>query len=102
MRNIRISDKTYELIKDQLNEEEEKSIEDLQDLVGQTYTFWCARYIYHGKVKAVNTTYITLENAGIVYDTGELDSKEPSDKQDLPKDCQILWSAVESFMKLRW
>ena len=82
--------------------EEEKPIEDLTDLIGQTYTFWCARYIYHGRVKAVNSTYVTLEDAGVVYETGEFDAKQAVDMQSLPKDCQVLWSAVESFMKLKW
>ncbi len=90
------------MIKDKLSEVEVKPIEDLKDLIGQTFTFWCARYIYHGKVKAVNSTYITLTDAGIVYETGELGAKEPLDRQATPNEVQVLWGAVESFMKLKW
>lgn len=102
MKTINISDETYEKIKDKLTQDEVKPIKELKDLVGQTFTFWCARYIYHGEVKEVNSTYITLKNAGIVYETGELDAKEASDLQELPNEVQILWSAVESFTKMRW
>jgi len=102
MKTIKISDETYELIKDQLDETETKPIEDLNDLIGQVFTFWCARYIYHGKVKAVNSTYITLTDAGIVYETGELNAKNASDLQDTPNEIQIMWNAVESFTKLKW
>ena len=103
MKTIKISDKTYEKIKDQLKGSEEvKPIENLNDLIGQTYTFWCARYIYHGTVKAVNDTYITLENAGVVYETGELDAKKPSDLQELPHECYVLIQSVEAIIKVRW
>lgn len=102
MKTIKVSDETWEKIKDQVTAEEMKPVKELEDLVGQVYTFWCARYIYHGKVKAVNSTFITLEDAAIVYDTGALNAMKPADMQELPKGCQIVWSAVESFMALKW
>ena len=101
-RTITISDETWSKIKDQVSEDETKPIKELNDLVGQVYTFWCARYIYHGKVKEVNSTYITLEDAAIVYETGEFTAKSPVDMQELPKGCQIMWNAVESFIALKW
>ena len=102
MKTIKISDETYDKIKDQLSEDEIEPINDLKDLVGKTYTFWCARYIYHGKVKAVNSTYLTLENAGIVYETGSLNDKKASDLQGLPNDCHILIQSIESIVKMKW
>ena len=104
MKTLDLSDEQYSKIKDilKLEEEKDQTIKDLQDLVGKVYTFWCARYIYHGKVKAVNSTYITLEDAGIVYDTGELNAESANDLQSLPKGCQIVWGAVESFIALKW
>ena len=94
----------YAKIKDIVEKEQTKDVEikNLQDLVGQIYTFWCARYIYHGKVKSVNSTYITLEDAGIVYNTGSLDAVSAEDLQGLPHECQIVWGSVESFTKLKW
>ena len=102
MKTIKISSEIYEKIKDQLNGDEVEPINDLKDLVGKIYTFWCARYTYHGKVKAVNSTYITLEDAGIVYETGELNSKEASDLQELPNDCHVLVQSIESIIKMKW
>ena len=102
MKTIKISDETFEKIKDQLNGDEIVPINDLKDLVGKTYAFWCARYIYHGKVKVVNPTYIILEDAGIVYETGELEAKEASDLQKLPNECHVLIQSIESFGKMNW
>ena len=94
----------YAKIKDIVEKEQskEKDFKNLQDLVGQTYTFWCARYIYHGRVKSVNSSYIVLEDAGIVYETGELNASMATDLQALPNNCQIAWGAIESFTKLKW
>jgi len=104
MKTLQVTDEQYKKIQDIVGKEIDKdqAIKDLQDLVGKVYTFWCARYIYYGEVQAVNATFITLKNAGIVYDTGELNATEASDMQALPKGCQIVWGAVESFMLLNW
>ena len=102
MKTIKISDETYEKIKDQLKKAEVKPINDLKDLVGKTYTFWCARYIYHGKVKTVNATYIELTKAGIVYETGELDAGSAKDRQSLPNNVFVMRNAIESFYKPEW
>ena len=77
-------------------------INDLKDLVGQTVTLWCSRYIYHGMVAAVNDTYITLENAGIVYETGKLNAREPEDLQELPGECHVMVQSIESIIQLKW
>ena len=104
MKTLKVSEETYEKIKKQLADEDRvvRPIEDMEDLVGQTLTFWCARYIYHGKVKSVNDTFITLTDAGIVYETGDLDSKSPSDLQELPNDCQVLIQSVEAIIEMEW
>lgn len=99
MKTIKISDEIYEKIKGFV---EDKPIKALTDLIGETYTFWCTRYIYHGKVKEVTKDYVVLENAGIVYETGELDSKSASDLQKLPNNCFIMVQSIESFQKMNW
>ena len=101
MPTINISEETLEKIKDQLGSEYQE-IETLDDLVGKTYAFQCARYIYHGKVKSVNSTYIELTKAGIVYETGELNASSPSDRQELPNNVFVLRNAIESFYKPKW
>jgi len=100
-KTIEVSDETYDRIKNQLGEEV-KEIDSLEDLVGNTYLFQCARYIYHGKVKKVTANYIQLEKAGVVYETGELGAKNPTDRQELPKGVLVMRDAIESIYQLKW
>ena len=93
---------TYEKIKEQLREEERKEINNLEDLVGETYLFQCARYIYHGKIKSVNSSYVELENASVVFDTGDYSNSEADDKQSLPNGVFVLIGSIESFYQLNW
>jgi len=102
MKTLKISEETCEKIKNQLEDEEVKPIVELEDLVGHTYIFWCARYIYHGKVKAVNSSYVTLEDAGVVYETGELGGDSAKDIQVLPHDGHVMIQSIESFTKMNW
>ena len=101
MKTIEISEETYEKIKDQLGDEA-LEVENLDDLSGKKFLFQCARYIYYGKVRTINSTYIELEKAGIVYETGELKAKSASDFQELPSNVFIMRNAIESFWKPRW
>jgi len=104
MKTLKISEETYKKIKAQLKGEDKvvKIAESYEDLIGQTFTFWCVRYIYHGIVKAVNDNYITLEDAGIVYETGELNADEPSDLQKLENEVYIPLHSIEMFTSMRW
>jgi hypothetical protein len=101
---LKVSDETYKLIKKQLTKKDKvvKPIQDLEDMIGQTLTFWCSRYIYHGEVKAVNDTFITLTDAGIVYETGELDESKAKDLQELPNDCHVLIQSIEAIIPMEW
>jgi len=101
-RTIEVSDETYEAIKDQLTTDEQKEILNMEELVGETYLFQCARYIYHGEVAFVNSDYITLKNAGVVFNTGEYSASEAEDRQALPKGVKIMRASVEAFYKLNW
>lgn len=101
-KTLEVSDEIYEKIQDQLGEDDIKEIENLDDLIGETYCFQCARYIYHGKVKSVNSDYIELEKAGIVFETGSYDNKEPEDRQALPKNVYVLRQSIEAFYELKW
>jgi hypothetical protein len=101
-KTLEISDETYERIKAQLTQDESKEIKNLDELVGETYCFQCARYIYHGKVKSVNSDYIELTNAGVVFETGDYSNSSPSDRQSLPNNVFIMRGSVEAFYKLKW
>jgi hypothetical protein len=103
MPTLEVSDETLAKIKEQLGDELEiKEIESLDDLIGETYLFQCARYIYHGKVKSVTTTYIEIENAGIVFNTGDYSNTSPEDRQALPHNAFVMRQSIEAFYKMKW
>ncbi len=101
-KTITISEETYEAIKDQLTAEEAKEINNLKDLIGETYLFQCARYIYHGKVKTVTSDYIELESASVVFSTGTYDATEAEDMQKLPNNAFVLRQSIEAFYQMNW
>lgn len=75
--------------------------EGLLSLMGERVTLFCMNYIYTGKLIGVNDTCCQLENAAIVYETGEFSTPHWKDAQMLPHPIYIQMSAVESFMKLK-
>ena len=89
-------------IKEQLQEEEVKPINNMEELIGATYCFQCARYIYHGKVKSVNSDFIELEEASVVFETGSYEGSAAEDKQPLPEGVKVMRQSIESFYKLKW
>ena len=80
---------------------EEVSGEGLESLMGQRVTFFCMNYIYTGKLVGVNDTQVKLTDAVIVYETGELTTKDWKDAQNLPNDLYLLLNSVESYMVLK-
>jgi hypothetical protein len=70
MKEIRISDETYEKIKDQLLEDEGKNIESFSDMIGGKYFFRTVSYFVVGKVKKQIGQFFELENASWIPDTG--------------------------------
>jgi len=101
MKTIKISEEVYEKIKD-IIKEEDSLVKDLSELKGKLYTFWCTRYIYHGVVKEVNKSFITLENASVVFETGEYNATNASDIQKLPHEANVMIQSIESFQRMNW
>ena len=71
--------------------------EGLVSLLGQTVTFFCAVYIYTGKLVGVNSNYVKLESPKIVYETGSFDQKNWKDAQSLPNEFYIQTAMIEGF-----
>lgn len=76
---------------------EEVSGEGLVGLMGQNVTLFCLNYIYTGLLVGVNDSYLNLEKAKVVFETGAYDEKSWKDAQSLPGDWYVQLSAVESF-----
>lgn len=73
--------------------------EGLTALLGENVMLFCLNYIYAGKLVGVNTHDVLLENAQIVYETGELTAKKFQDAQALPDSLYVRTSAIESYCK---
>jgi hypothetical protein len=72
----------------------------LESLLGERVLLICAGYFYEGKLIGVNSTFVKLDDAGIVYLTGEWSSKEYSDIQKLhQKEWYVQRGLIESFGK---
>lgn len=72
--------------------------EGLEALMGQNVLLFCLNYIYTGKLVGVNSMFVKLEDAKIVYETGPFTSKGYTDAQALPTGVWYVHTAtVESF-----
>ena len=79
--------------------EVESKDEGLSGLLGQQVAVWCNTYIYAGTLVGVNETCIKLDDASVVYETGELTAKSFQDAQKIGKrPLYIQISAIEAFM----
>jgi hypothetical protein len=81
---------------------EEVDGEGLIALMGETVTLFCLNYIYAGTLVGVNETFVKLENAHVVYDTGSFTDKKFKDAQKLTNSTwYIQSSSIESFGLLK-
>ena len=80
---------------------EEVEGEGLVGLMGERVTLFCGNYIYTGDLAGVNTDYVKLENAAIVYETGSFTDKQWKDAQSLPNPVYIMMGFIESFTILK-
>ena len=66
-------------------------------LLGEKIAVWGVVYIYTGVLVGVNEDHIELDDASIVYETGELSSGGWKDAQPLPGRWRVQKSAIESW-----
>jgi hypothetical protein len=78
-----------------------REYEGLLGLMGENVTLFCLNYIYTGKLVGVNDTFVKLEGASVVYETGSFSDPTFKDSQKLPHDWYVQLSSVESFGKLK-
>jgi hypothetical protein len=64
-------------------------------------TLFCMNYIYTGKLVGVNDSFVKLENASIVYETGSFSEKDWKDAQKLPNPVYVMTALIESFSVLK-
>ncbi len=72
--------------------------EGLDALLGKRVLLMCAGYFYEGKLIGVNETFVKLDDAAIVYSTGEWSSKAYADIQKLHSpNWYVQRGLIESF-----
>lgn len=71
--------------------------EGLEALLGENVLLMCANYFYHGKLVGVNETCVLLDDAKIVYETGDWTSAAWQDAQRLPGPWYVQTAFIESF-----
>jgi len=75
--------------------------EGLLALLGKRVTLFCLNYIYTGKLVGVNSSFVKLEEAAIVYETGDFSEKNWKDAEQLPNDWYVQTSCIESYGELK-
>jgi len=75
--------------------------EGLVKLLGEKVTLFCMNYIYTGRLSGVNETCVLLDDAKVVYETGDFKSKDWKDAQPLPGQWYVSTSSIESFGVLK-
>ena len=72
----------------------------LEGLMGEQVLLLCGNYFYSGKLVGVNKTVVALEDASIVYETGEWSLKAWKDAQSMgPGETYVRIQWIESFRK---
>ena len=90
-------------MKKTLEVNDENEVNSLDDLVGKKWAFQCARYIYFGKVKSVNPIYIEIDEAQVIFNTGNYSDTTPSNAQYLPKKKTfLLRQSIEMIYPTLW
>ena len=84
-----------------LVEEINQGMESMEDLLGENVTIFCCNYIYTGKLIGVNTTYVELAKAKIVYETGAFTNTTWKDAQQLNDNWFVMKTAIESWGVLK-
>ena len=71
--------------------------EGLTALLGERVALFCMNYIYAGTLAGVNDSCVLLEDAKIVYETGELAAGGWEDAQSLPGKWRVMIQGIESW-----
>jgi len=77
----------------------EVEYEGFNALLGENVMIFSLNYIYAGTLAGVNDDCVLLENASIVYETGELKATSWKDAQLLPHPLYVQKSCIESYSK---
>lgn len=75
----------------------EDNLGGFESLIGKNIVVWAGVYIYSGRLAGINDGDILLEDACVVYETGELTGKSFKDAQRLPNRLYVRKAAIECY-----
>ena len=70
----------------------------LDSLLGERVILLCMNYFYAGKLTGVNETFVLLEDASIVYETGEWGLPNWKDAQKIGRPVYVRIPTIEALM----
>ena len=76
---------------------ESEDMSGFEAVLGDKVTLYCQIYIYTGKLVGVNEDHLELDDAKIVYETGELAGGDWKDAQPLPTPHRVMLQSIESW-----
>ena len=71
-------------------------VHGMEKLIGGKVILLCANYFYNGKLVEVGESYVLLDDATIVYDTGQWSAKSYELAEALPSKQ---WSVSRQFIE---
>lgn len=66
-------------------------------MLGEKVSLFCGIYIYTGKLVGVNGDHLELDDAKLVYETGELADGDWIDAQPLISPWRVMKQGIESW-----
>ena len=96
MRQIEISEETYEKIRLQLGEEDLREINDFKDMIGQSYFFRTVTYHLVGKVVKKIGNFLELKDASWIANSGRFMNCIKEGKLDEVEPVGIAYVNLES------
>lgn len=73
--------------------------EGLEALLGEQVILFCDNYFWAGKLVGVNAQFVLLDDAGIVYETGDFAAKSWKDFQRIGQQVYVMVSHIEAFAR---
>lgn len=71
--------------------------EGLVGLLGSRVQLWCLNYIYEGDLVGVNDDCVRLDNAEVVYETGNLQTGSGRNAEKVKNALYVRLAVLESF-----
>lgn len=68
-------------------------------LLGERVMLFCMNWVYAGVLTGVNDSFVQLDQAQLVFDTGEPAASSFAEAQPLPSPWYVQTGAIESFGK---